>query len=430
MAALARAPGLRELWLVGNPCNRVCVHTCGEALGGCGPWCPATSTDAAASAAVRAYVAGRLPCLACLDGVPIRPSERAAAVADLPRLDAALAAVEVAAGRLPAGLPPQPPPPPPPSPGALSVADSASSGYDAAEAAALEAEVDALLAEREAEEEEAGKRGGGDAGEEAAPLPADGPPTAWTRLARLAEVRAKERAAAARAAKQDAASGEASTGPLLPRPGRHTGFPPAPPDGGAGAAGPPTASPTRQVNEGGWAYTLTPGEVGSPAAGCIVLDLRLGRGVPPGDVRVDVTPRAVRVLVAARSGGGGGSGGGGLAVPPPPPPSAATTLPPAPAHPPSFLLQLALPGRVCPPISRAARSRASGALVVTMPLVDPAADLDPACVREAKQGQGTGGGSAAAVGSGGGGPAGRTSAAVVAVDAGDEHDAPPPPLAG
>jgi hypothetical protein len=400
VAALARAPALQEVWLVGNPCMRTLRATSSSPHSSpspFGPWCPATSTDAAAAAAARAYVVVRLPRLACLDGVPVRPSERAAAGAALPALEAALAAIE-AAEQAP---PPPPPPLPPSSPGALSVADSDSSGYDAAEAAALEAEVDALLAEQaEAEGPSDG-------------LPSDGPPTAWTRADRLAEVRAKE-ARAARAAAEQAASDaarEAATEGSGPRPGRHTAFPPLPDDdeeeGGGGGDEKKTRTPIRQVNEGRWAYTLCPGEPGGPTAHCIVLELPLGKGVPPGDVRLDVAPSAVRVLVAARSGGGGSEGSFS---------SSSTSIPP------SFLLQLALPARVLPPASTAARSRASGTLVVTMPRSDPGGPLDAACVREDVRvaGKNRGGG--------GGGCAAERCAAVAAVVAGGE-DAPPP-LAG
>lgn len=407
VAALARAPALAHLWLVGNPCGRVWRGGGGEETGcspssthvplSLGPWCPTASTDAAAASACRAYVVARLPLLATLDGTPIKASERAAAVGAVEGLEAGLAAAEAADGLIP---PPYPPPP-----------ASASSGVDAAEMMAMEAEVDSLLALQAAEQEAAGR---------GVPLP----PRPWTRAARLAEARAGEGRAAAKAAAAAAAASAAAAaepGGAWPRPGRHTAFPPLADEdgGGAGSAPPP---PIRQANEGGWRYSLTPtpdGDGASPPPSAIVLDLALGKGVPPGDVRVDVTPGAVRVLVASRCVGLGGGGRGltASALPPLPTPSASASA----SAPPCLLLQLALPARVCPPASTAARSRASGALVVTMPLVEPGAALDPACMRE-KDGRGGGPGAVLAP------PVAAPAAAVVMVAPGGGDDAPP--LAG
>lgn len=386
MGALARPPALIALWLVGNPCGRVwkCKeHTCTETptiyTAAFGPWCPASSTDATAAAACRAYVIARLPRLLTLDGLPVQASERAAAAGRMGGLEAALQAIEAAEG-LPVG-PTSPPP------------LSTSSGVDAAEMAAMEAEVDAMLA---AAAEDAGK-------EEEGAFPADDLPRPWTRAARLAEQRAQEARAAAKEA--SAACSQADTDASLsgwPRPGRHTDFPPlrdeAEEDGGGGSG-------IRQANEGAWHYSLTPsdggsGGDGSGSASTITLELGLGKGVPAGDVRVDVTARAVRVLVANRTVAGGHGG-------------FSTSAQPA-----SLLLQLALPARVCPPASTATRSRASGALVVTMPMVEAGAELDLACVRERRKVEKKIEERQAAPGA--------VAAAVVVVAGGDDDDDAPP----
>ena len=143
----------------------------------------------------------------------------------------------------------------------------------------------------------------------------------------------------------------------------------------------------------------------SPDGRAVVLELALGKAVPPGDVRVDVTPTAVRVLVANRC---AGLGSGPLTSTSSASPGAACSF---------LLLQLALPARVCPPEATAVRSRASGALVITMPKVDPGAALDPACLREEK-GRGKEGARP---------PAAAAAAVVIAADAGDDAA---PPLAG
>ncbi|KAI8467228.1 MAG: hypothetical protein J3K34DRAFT_454530 [Monoraphidium minutum] len=162
--------------------------------------------------------------------------------------------------------------------------------------------------------EDDGGEGGGDVAETGVVDEGGEMRRPWCPATRILEHREAEKAE--REAQQKKAAGAEDPFAPPPAPPRHEDFPPL-------AEG----EVPLQRNEGKWEFRIDEDEGGRS----LLLEVQVGRYVDTSLVKADVRPRLVRLLVKGR------------------------------------LLQLVLPEEVCPDASTAQRSKATGALLLTMP---------------------------------------------------------------